>query len=73
MIITVLLPFSFVSNVKITPFVNVDPVSYNTCLKYMQKLTFAVEEKIRHHLPSKFSVIFDRWSSGSTHYTAIYN
>lgn len=65
-------PFSFVYNPKITPSVKVDSISYKTFLKDIQKLTIVVEIKLRKGLADKFSVVFYRCYSCSTHYLAIY-
>lgn len=39
---------SFLCNQKITPFIKVDAISYNTFIKHLQKLTTVVEKKIKN-------------------------
>jgi hypothetical protein len=41
-------------------------------MKYLKKLDNYVMDKIRAYLPTKFGLIFDGWSSGTTHYVAVY-
>lgn len=47
-------------------------MSCNTFLKYFQKRTAIVKNKIKNELQDKLSNVFDGWSSVSTHCTSVY-
>lgn len=72
MVIVGLLPFSIVSNSSVGPFVSMESNCYDTFIKYLHKLKFAVEEEIKSRLPKNISLIFFRWNSGQTNYLAVY-
>ncbi|CAI9724206.1 XP_036367828.1uncharacterized protein LOC118767407 [Octopus vulgaris] len=40
--------------------------------KYMEKLTQEAEKKISDELPSKFSLVIDDWTKGSTHFIGLF-
>ena len=67
-----LLPFSIVNNDVFKRNVRFQAMSINTLQKYIEKLTRVVEKKISKLLPSRFAVIFDGWSAGTTHYVAVF-
>ncbi|KAH9142373.1 hypothetical protein AeRB84_013546 [Aphanomyces euteiches] len=48
-----------------------EPISQNTLMKWMEKLSNGVEKKISDLLSDKFAIVFDGWSLGSTHYVAV--
>ena len=56
------LPFNHCENILTRKYTNLAPISKATLLKYMEKLTKKVENKIRTILPEKFTLIFDGWS-----------
>ena len=56
------LPFSFVENEYIRKGMKYDNISVDTLMKYIWKLTTAVEEEVSNHLPEKFGLIVDAWS-----------
>ena len=60
------LPFSFVENQYIRKGMKYSDISVDTLMKYIRKLTAAVEEEKSNHLPEKFGLIVDGWSEGST-------
>ncbi len=41
-------------------------------MKYIEKLTKKVEQKIRRLLPDKFALLFDSWTKGGTHCLGIF-
>jgi hypothetical protein len=41
-------------------------------MKYLYNVTTAVEQKLKRSFPSKFGLIIDGWSQGSTHYFGVY-
>ncbi len=47
-------------------------VCAKTMKKYMFNLTMLVQTCIKQNLPSKFALMFDGWTDGSEHYTALY-
>jgi len=71
-IIMGLQPFYAVENKVVSEFSQYGPISYNTLMKYMDLLTTKVEEKVKLILPDKLCLVFDGWSSGSTHYVGIF-
>jgi hypothetical protein len=65
-------PFSVVENQYIREGSKFEPISVDTFMKYFKLLDDAVMMKIKEVLPNKFGLIFDGWSSGTTHFVAIY-
>lgn len=49
-----LLPFSTVENKNIIPFMVMEPICYNTFIKYLNHLTEVVEKKLRKGCLKKF-------------------
>eukprot|EP00171_Calliarthron_tuberculosum_P002604 IDg2604t1 len=72
MTVTMMLPFSFCENPCARRHMKSDAISTNTLMKYLSRVTQAVERKISVLLPDKFALVFDGWTCGSTHYLAIY-
>ena len=70
--VNVLLPFKIVTNEVYQRNVRFEPISLNTLQKDVEKLTSLAEQKILKLLPSKYALIFDGWTSTTTHYLAIY-
>ena len=68
------LPFSFVEDESTRQFSKLEPISKQSLLSYMKKITVSVEESIKAELPSKFGIVIDGWSdmATSTHYFAIF-
>ena len=68
------LPFSFVEDESTRQFSKLEPISKQSLLSYMEKITVSVEESIKAELPSKFGIVIDGWSdlATSTHYLAIF-
>lgn len=72
LIINALLPFSFVQSKVAREHVKHDEMSLSTFMRYLPKLTEHVEKKIGSLLPKKISLVFDGWTTGSTHYLAVF-
>ena len=55
-------------------FSKLEPISKQSLLSYMEKITVSVEKSIKAELPSKFGIVIDGWSvmATSTHYLAIF-
>lgn len=68
-----LLPFNSVENGLFRKHVKHDPISSDTFMKYLNTLTEHVENKISQILPSQIALVFDGWTSGSTHYLAVFS
>ncbi|KAH9132292.1 hypothetical protein AeRB84_021278 [Aphanomyces euteiches] len=49
-----------------------DNISDTALLKWMHILTQRFERTVTRILPSKFALVFDGWTTGSTHYVAIF-
>lgn len=64
--------FSFVDNNFIRRHFKQNPISVETLMKYISKLTTYVEEKVYKVFPDHFSVIFNRFSGGDTHYFSVF-
>ena len=62
-------PFSFVESENTRKYTNLEKISRNTFMKYLNLVT---EKNISKQLPCKFALIFDGWSHMSTHYVAIF-
>jgi hypothetical protein len=41
-------------------------------MKAMMQLTVKVEQKVKSLLPNMFSLAFDGWSSGGTHFITVF-
>eukprot|EP00171_Calliarthron_tuberculosum_P001888 IDg1888t1 len=72
LVINCMLPFSFVQNQVAHEHVKHGQMSLSTFMRYLPILTRHVEEKIRNKLPEKFALVFDGWTSGSTHFLAVF-
>ena len=55
------LPFSFVEDESTRQFSELEPISKQSLLSYMEKNTVSVEESIKAELPSKFGIVIDGW------------
>jgi hypothetical protein len=53
-------------------YTKLQPISVETLMNGIGKLTYLVEEKIKQILPEKFALIFDGWSDSSIHYLAVF-
>lgn len=51
---------------------SIDALPDKSFIKYFQLLTSVLQKKVKKTLPLKCSLIFDEWSSGSTHYLGIF-
>jgi len=71
-VINGLLPFSAVENEAIRRNVRHDSISLSTFMTYLVRLTKVVETKLKDSLPEKLALVFDGWSSGSTHYVGVF-
>ena len=69
-VITALLPFSIVESKTLRENVKHDPISLSTFMLYLPRLTESVERKLTKRLPNRIELIFDGWTSGSSHYVA---
>ena len=65
-------PFSFVESKSTRKYPTLEPISVDTFVSYMQKLTSHVEEKIRNILPPKIGLVLDGWAHQSVHYLGIF-
>ena len=64
-------PFSFVESSLTQKYTTLQPISKNTFMKYLGLVTRKTEEAIARALPTKFALLYDGWSSASTHYVGI--
>ncbi|ETV84120.1 hypothetical protein H257_03430 [Aphanomyces astaci] len=67
-----LLPFAFCENVYAKRYTTLGSMTTNTLWKYIHLVCQVVEAKLRRTLSSKFAHVFDGWTSGSTHYVAVF-
>lgn len=65
-------PFSIVKNEIESKYTTVDLICVKTFIGYMNKRVQRVEKKRTDRLPDTFSLVFDEWSAGSTHYLAVF-
>ena len=68
-----LLPFSTVEKEMTRKYTNLTPICVNTFMKYMNGVVKAVENKIKAELPDKFALVFDGWTTNSTHFVLTLN
>ena len=64
-------PSAILQNPVFVRNINYDQRSHNTLVKYIAGLTKRVESKISHLFPDRFALIFDGWSTNSTHYVCL--
>ena len=65
-------PFSTVDDKILQRHLNLDPISVNTFKKNIDSVVKTVKRKITDVLPDRFALVFDGWSSGDTHFIAIF-
>ena len=65
-------PFNFVEDPLNRENSKLDGISRNTLIKHLELLTLSVEKKISQKIESKFALVMDGWSTGSTHYLALF-
>lgn len=65
-------PFSICENVSFRSHVRYDPISLNSLMLYLRRLTVCVEKTISTLLPEKFALVFDGWSSIDSHYMGMF-
>lgn len=65
-------PFSFVENENTRKYCNLSPMSLPSFMKYITLLKIDVIKTISQKLHDKFVIIFDSWSKGTKHYTAMF-
>jgi hypothetical protein len=63
-----LLPFHFCKKLTTQKFSRLEAISVESFMKAMMQLTVKVEQKVKSLLPDMFSLAFDGWSSGGTHF-----
>lgn len=66
------LPLSFCDRPLTKKYSSLMSISSQTLVKYMEKLTLHLENKLVSLLTPKFGLCIDSWSSNSTHFTAIF-
>ena len=66
------IPLSELDNTITRSMLKTKPLSSKTMRKYILSLLPYVENKIASVLPDKFALEFDGWTSGFTHYIAIF-
>jgi hypothetical protein len=72
--LSIRLPLSTCGKENFRRYVDLETICTNTLLKYVEKLTVALEAKIAHDwLSAKFPLVFDGWTltGTSTHYVCV--
>lgn len=72
LVINGLLPFSFVENPVARLHFKHPPISLSTLMRHLPRLTELVEAKVAALLPPTFAIVFDGWSTASTHYLSVF-
>ncbi|RHY31130.1 hypothetical protein DYB25_013668 [Aphanomyces astaci] len=67
-----LLRFKFCENDMARRYSNIGPISNKTLMKWMHQMCRWLEAKLKNTLPKSFACVFDAWTSGSTHYVAVF-
>jgi hypothetical protein len=72
-ILNLRLPLNTCEKANIRKYVTLEPICQNTLLKYIERLTSAVEAKIAQGLAEKFPLVLDGWTlkGTSTHYVCL--
>ena len=60
------LPFSFVEDNLTAEYTNLKPITRQTFVTYLEKLTPLVERQIAANLPVKFGLVSDGWTNFGT-------
>lgn len=71
-VITDNLPFSFLKKNTTKKYSNIDPISVPTFIKYMNRVTKIVEQKIAKLLGTKFGIMVDGWDAKAFSVVGIY-
>ena len=64
--------FSFPDSDMVKKYTNLDPVTGKTLQEYMSKLEPELENSVASSLPTKFGLIIDGWTDGSTQYLGVF-
>ena len=67
------LDFSFCESAYTAQNCNLEPITRQTPVNYLDKTVEAVETEISKKLPQKFGLIIDGWSAQSTHYLVFFS
>ena len=67
-----LLPFRFCKKSTTKKFSRLEAILVESLMKAMTRLTVKVEQKLKSLLPDMFSLAFDGWSSGGTHFLTVF-
>ncbi len=66
------MPFYSCENELLVRNIKHGSISYNTLLKYMNKLTQKAEEKVRLTQSDKFGLVLDGCNSGDVRYVSVF-
>ncbi|RHY80984.1 hypothetical protein DYB26_014165 [Aphanomyces astaci] len=66
------MPFSFCENDMARRFTTLGTISVTTLMKWMHATCRWMESKMSETLPESFAIVYDGWTSGSTHYVAMF-
>ena len=66
------LPFTFCESKLTRKYTSLKEICVKTLKKYMKLLQIKMRKAIEKQLPSSFGLIFDGWTIGSEHYSAIF-
>ncbi|RQM21052.1 hypothetical protein B5M09_013373 [Aphanomyces astaci] len=67
-----LLRFKFCENDMARRYSNIGPIRNKTLMKWMHQMCRWLEAKLKNTLPKSFACVIDAWTSGSTHYVAVF-
>ncbi|ETV82390.1 hypothetical protein H257_05042 [Aphanomyces astaci] len=67
-----LMPFSFCENDIARRFTTLGTISVKPLMKWKHAMCRWMESKISETLPESFAIVYDGWTSGSTHYVAMF-
>eukprot|EP00918_Siedleckia_nematoides_P024299 GHVU01052498.1.p1 GENE.GHVU01052498.1~~GHVU01052498.1.p1 ORF type:complete len:547 (+),score=58.57 GHVU01052498.1:299-1939(+) len=67
-----LLPLTFVNKPLTRQNTSLKPICYNTLVKWMRLLCFALERTLCGLLPQKFGIILDGWTRNGTHFVSLF-
>ena len=65
-------PFTFVEKEKTRQYSSLEPICYQTLMRYCKVIVDKLHITIKNSLPLKFGLIMDGWSADSEHFVAVF-
>lgn len=72
LVVSANLPLSIVENRSLRGIASADSISEDTLSKYLKLVEAQIDKKLKSELPTKFGIVIDGWSEGTTHYFGVF-